>query len=110
MKKLIMAVLTFTVIAAPFAMASNKEMIKYGSISAHEEKLISLCKAIKSNSRARLSMALRKDRIRYSEMQKGLVCNGQDPMTFAITHHAMDNAHAIASRTKLDITHIVAKN
>ena len=105
MKKVMMTMMTLAVFAAPFATLANDHMM-----SAHEHKLVGLCKAVMSKSKLRLSVALRKEGLTYAEMQDGLVCNGQDPLTFAKTHGAMDNAYKIASRANMDEPTLVAKN
>ncbi|MGQ8364234.1 DUF3718 domain-containing protein [Glaciecola sp. 1036] len=70
--------------------------------------LVEVCKAIKSNSKVKLNKVLHKNRITFDEMAKGLVCNGQDALSFAKYHDADENFDLITKRTKAREEEIVA--
>ncbi|WP_394221782.1 DUF3718 domain-containing protein [Alteromonas gracilis] len=63
-----------------------------------ENELIAVCKAVKSDSRLKLRRAIKATGLTTRELYKGLVCNGQDMMTFAATHSASRTAQHIAAR------------
>jgi hypothetical protein len=107
MKKLILSVLV-TGLMISTASQAGQHNTKYTSL--HEKTLIGLCEAVMSNSKLRLNLALKRARVSYSDMQEGLVCNGKDPMTFAMLHHAEDNAHLIAKRSNVSLSHVIARN
>ncbi|TDF35576.1 DUF3718 domain-containing protein [Alteromonadaceae bacterium M269] len=110
MKKLALSVLMTGIFVSTASLAGYAETAKSRIVSAHEQKLIGICKAVQSNSKLRLTLALKEARVSYSEMQEGLVCNGKDPMTFAMLNGAEDNAHLIAKRSGADMSSIVAAN
>ena len=53
-----------------------------------EGDLIKICTAIRDNRTSRLQMAVRSSGLSYRQLQKGLVCNGDDMLTFAAKHKA----------------------
>jgi hypothetical protein len=107
MKKLLLSVLVTGLLVSATSQAGTRAKAFDAS---HERTLVSLCEAVRSNNKMRLHHTLKQARISYSEMQEGLVCNGKDPMTFAMLNGSEDNAHLIAKRTNIDPSSIVAKN
>jgi hypothetical protein len=50
----------------------------------NEHKLVEVYKALKSDSRIKLEQSIKEGHLDYKQIMDGLVCNGQDPMSFAI--------------------------
>lgn len=74
-----------------------------------EARLITVCEALKSNKKLRLHQAVEKSSINYRALAKGLQCNGQDGVTFALNHGADDTAMLFAKRGNIDVGHMLAK-
>ena len=74
-----------------------------------EKNLISICKAIKSNKPVAVHRAVRASRISYRALHKGLVCNGEDMLSFAVTHDATLSSNFIARKVKRDPRTLTAK-
>lgn len=84
--------------------------VQAAGFPAHIEKsLISICKAIKSNKPLAINRAVRESRISYRALHKGLVCNGQDMISFAAKHDATLSSNFIARRVKRDPRILTAK-
>lgn len=79
-------------------------------LPAHVEKnLIAICKAIKSNKPIAVSSAVKESRISYRALHKGLVCNGQDMLSFAATNNASLSSDFVARRVNRDPRVLTAK-
>ncbi len=76
---------------------------------SHEETLVNICKALKSDKPSRLRSVMKKARISYKQINEGLVCNGQNAIDFALLHNADKTALFVARKTKQDINSLVAK-
>lgn len=63
-----------------------------------EAKLIKVCEAIKSDSKIKVYKAIKNSGIKARVISNGLVCNGYDPVTFAIIHSAENTAKYIARK------------
>lgn len=74
-----------------------------------EESLIKVCKAIKSDSRFKLKSAVKATGLKMRDLYKGLVCNGEDMLTFAATHNAKKTGVFIAKRVNAEPTMLTAK-
>tara|TARA_R110001583_G_scaffold173489_1_gene327551 strand:- start:218 stop:532 length:315 start_codon:yes stop_codon:yes gene_type:complete len=74
-----------------------------------ENKLVKICHAIKSDSRIKLHVALKKSGIRVKSLAKGLVCNGYDPVTFAALNNANRTGTLMANKFNLDYQELLAK-
>ena len=74
-----------------------------------EANLVKICKAIKSNSRIRLHLAIEDSGITAKAVSKGLVCNGYDPVTFAIINKAQNTAKFMARKGNVDYEALLAK-
>jgi hypothetical protein len=61
-----------------------------------ENDLVAVCTAIKNDSRLALNRAIKNTGLRFSELNAGLVCNGQDMLTFSLTHNATQTNSVIA--------------
>lgn len=107
MKKLLLSVLVTGLMVSATSQAGSRAKAFNAS---HERTLVGLCEAVKSNNKLRLHHALKEAGISYAKMQEDLVCNGKDPMTFAMLNGSEDTAHLIAKRTDLDASSIIARN
>ena len=74
-----------------------------------EKKLVNICQAIKSDSRLRFNRAVKNSGYNIRAVQKGLVCNGHDPITFALIHGAKANAKLIAKKTNSNFEELLTK-
>ncbi|GEA01222.1 hypothetical protein KUL17_01190 [Alteromonas sp. KUL17] len=74
-----------------------------------EKNLIAVCEAVKSDSRLRLHRAVKATGFKMRYIHEGLVCNGQDMLTFALTHNASKNAQLIARRINASPSVLTAK-
>ncbi len=74
-----------------------------------EQALVDVCKAIQSGNRLNLNKTLKEYRLNYRVIQEKLVCNGQDPITFARNSGAMDSATLIAKRSGLPSDEMMAQ-
>ena len=76
---------------------------------ALENELIAICKAVKSDSRLQLHRAVKATGLSMRDLHDGLVCNGQDMLTFAVTHNASETAQHIARRINASPCVLTAK-
>jgi hypothetical protein len=74
-----------------------------------ERKLVKICEALKSNSKIRLHRAIKNSRLRYTRVAKDLVCNGQDPVTFALKNDSFETAKLMAKRGIVDYDELLAE-
>jgi len=74
-----------------------------------EAHLVKICEAIKSNSKIKLHIAIRDSGINAKAVSKGLVCNGYDPVTFAIVNKAKNTAKFMARKGNVDYAAQLAK-
>lgn len=75
-----------------------------------EKSLIQICEAIKSDKRSRLHMAIKQSGLNLRHVMKGLVCNGQDPISFARLNRADKTGKLIAARMNVDYGQRLVKN
>jgi hypothetical protein len=103
MKKIIIgSLLTAGILLAGSVQA--KSMNK--NLEAH---LVKICEAIRSDSKIKLHIAIRDSGIKTKAISKGLVCNGYDPVTFAIVSKAENTAKFMASKGNVDYEALLAK-
>lgn len=76
---------------------------------SHEETLVNICKALKSDKPNRLRAVMKKARLNYKQINEGLVCNGQNAIDFALLHNAGKTAQFVARKTNQDINSLIAK-
>jgi hypothetical protein len=74
-----------------------------------EANLVKICEAIKSDSKIKLHIAIRDSGINAKAISKGLVCNGYDPITFAMVNKAQNTAKLMARRGDVDYDALLAK-
>lgn len=108
MKKLMMTVAACSLFAGTFAHAGDSDNQLF--VNDEDRMYLRLCKAVRTNNKLHLHLTLKKEGVSYEQMQEGLVCNGQDPITFAMLSGSEETAHLIAARTQLDVDAILAKN
>ena len=64
-----------------------------------EDNLIDICEALKSDSKLKLRRAIKKSGFKEHAVMQGLVCNGMDPITFALSENANVTAHYAAVKS-----------
>ena len=74
-----------------------------------EANLVKICEAIKSDSKLKLRHAIEISGINVRAISKGLVCNGYDPVTFAIVNKAQHTAKFMARKSDVDYEALLAK-
>ncbi len=74
-----------------------------------KDSLEKVCVALKSNSKHRLSRAIKKSGYTYKTIAKGLVCNGEDAMTFALKNDASSTANLLARKANINADALIAK-
>jgi len=101
-KLLISSIITAGILLAGSAQASYIDPVTEGN-------LIKVCKAIKSDSLIKVKVAVKHSGISIREIADGLVCNGVDPVSFALANDAAKTAKYMASRSKVNRQDLVAK-
>jgi len=89
-----------------------------GASAAHAERypkemendLIAVCEAIQDNNRLALKRAVKKSRVSYVNLYRGLVCNGEDMLTFARSHNAAETSKFLVRRVRAESTMLTVKN
>lgn len=103
MKKIIIG----SILTAGLFLAGSAQA-KY--IDKHTEaNLVKICEAIQSNSKIKLHIAIRDSGINPKAVSKGLVCNGYDPVTFAIVSKAENTAKFMARMSNVNYEELLAK-
>jgi len=74
-----------------------------------ETNLVKICEAIKSDSKLKVNRAIKGSGIKARAISKGLVCNGYDPVTFAIVSGAKNTAKFMAHKGGVDYAELLAK-
>lgn len=74
-----------------------------------EANLVKICEAIKSDSKLKVNQAIKNSGIRAKTVSQGLVCNGYDPVTFAIVNNAQNTAKYMARKGGVDYEALLAK-
>jgi hypothetical protein len=103
MKKIIIG----SIITAGILLAGSAQA-KY--IDEHTEaNLVKICEAIKSDSKIKLHIAIRDSGFNAKAISKGLVCNGYDPVTFAMVNKAQKTGEFMAHISGVDYEALLAK-
>ncbi|MFT6990840.1 MAG: hypothetical protein ACJASL_002823 [Paraglaciecola sp.] len=95
-------------IVAAGILLSGSAQAKYIDKST-EANLVKICEAIKSDSKLRVNRAIKNSGIKAKEISKGLVCNGYDPVTFAMLNNAQKTAKFMAHKSGVDYEALLAK-
>lgn len=106
MKKLVLLAVTagsLLMSGATFAMSKSQE-----------NRLEDLCFAVKTDNRNYLAFKMKENQLSASQLVKGLVCNGEDAITFAQLHGAENTASMLSRRSgsvgKSVVIQDIAKN
>ena len=87
----------------------NNPEVQMMIITPTRELAIQVCEAIKSDSKLKLRHAIKISGINARAISKGLVCNGYDPVTFAIVNKAQHTAEFMARKSDIDYEALLAK-
>jgi hypothetical protein len=101
-KLLISSIITAGILLAGNAQASNIDPVVEG-------KLVKVCEAIKSDSLIKMKTAVRNSGVDMKQIANGLVCNGADPVSFALANDAEKTAKYIAKKSNINYEELVAK-
>jgi len=74
-----------------------------------EHKLVKICEALISDNRFKLRSAIKSSGLSNKLIAEGLVCNGMDSVTFALSVNATKTASYLAKRSSLDYNELVTK-
>ncbi len=74
-----------------------------------EANLVEICEAIKSDSKLKVHLAIKNSGIKARSISKGLVCNGHDPVSFAMINNAQNTAKFMARKSGVDYDALLAK-
>ncbi|MFT5840358.1 MAG: sortase (surface protein transpeptidase) [Flavobacteriales bacterium] len=96
-----------TIITAGILLAGNAQASKIDTVT--ENNLIKVCEAIKSDSLIKVKVAVQESGINIRKIANGLVCNGFDPVSFALTHNAEKTAKYMANKSNVNHQELVAK-
>lgn len=66
-----------------------------------EKDLVKVCQAISDNDKIAFRKAVKQGRFNYKMLADGLVCNGQDMLTFVASQEAEDVSTYLAKRLNL---------
>jgi hypothetical protein len=103
MKKVIIStILTAGILLAGSAQASNIDPMV-------ESKLVEVCEAIKSDSLVKVNKAVKESGIGIKKLANNLVCNGQNPVNFALANDAEKTAQYIATKSNANQQEFLAK-
>jgi len=76
---------------------------------ATESNLVEVCEAIKSDSVIKVNVAIRDSGIGMKQIANGLVCNGYDPVSFAMINDAEKTAKYMAKKSNVNHQEVLAK-
>lgn len=103
MKKVIIS----TILTAGILLTGNAQAINIDPVL--ESKLVKVCEAIKSDSLLKVKVSVRDSGVGIRTIANNLVCNGVDPVSYALANDAAKTAKYMASRSKVNRQDIVAK-
>jgi hypothetical protein len=92
--KLTILLLTSLLLTANLAQAKSNSMDKN-----LENKLINICKALKSDDKIKLRHSIKESGLRERVVFRGLVCNGMSPLAYALSENANLTAHYIGNKS-----------
>jgi hypothetical protein len=100
-KAIIVSILSAGIVLAGSAQANYIDPVT-------ERHLVKICKALKSNSKIRLHRAIKNSHLSYKAVGKGLVCNGDDPVTFALKNESNKTAKLLANKANMSYDELLA--
>lgn len=98
-----------SILAALVMAFSTGSVMAQGYPLEMENDLIAVCEAIKGDSRVKFKRAVKATGLDLKTLHAGLVCNGQDMMTFAASNGAANTSRLIANRLNLQDTTLTAQ-
>ena len=96
MKKVIIS----TILTAGFLLAGSAQASNIDPIV--ESKLVEVCEAIKSDSLVKVNDAVKESGIGIKKLANSLVCNGQNPVNFALANDAEKIAQYLAAKSNVN--------
>ncbi len=75
----------------------------------YEAELKKVCYAIASGNKLRFNLAVKNSRIKFRELNRGLLCNGQDMLTFAGSYKSAEMYALIERKTGANSRSLTAK-
>jgi hypothetical protein len=103
MKKVIIS----TILTAGILLAGSAQAELIDPVT--ESKLVEICEAIKSDSVIKVHTVVRKSGLGMRKVANGLVCNGADPVSFALANDAEKTAKYMAKKSNVNYEELVAK-
>jgi hypothetical protein len=103
MKKAIIS----TILTTSFLLAAAAQANVFNP--ATESNLVEVCEAIKSDSVIKVNVAIRDSGIGMKKIANGLVCNGYDPVSFAMINDAEKTAKYMAKKSNINHQELLAK-
>ena len=103
MKKILIS----TIITAGMFLAGNAQASNMNSVT--EGNLVKVCNAIKSDSLIKVKVAVQESGVSIREIADGLVCNGIDPVSFALANDAEKIAKYMSKKSNINHQGFVAK-
>jgi hypothetical protein len=103
MKKLLIS----TIITAGILLAGNAQASNIDSVV--ESKLVKVCEALKSDSLIKVNAAVLKSGVDIKTIANSLVCNGDDPVNFALAYDAEKTAKYMAQISNVSDQKLLAK-
>jgi hypothetical protein len=105
--KIMTKLLISTIITAGILLAGNVQASNMDSVT--EGNLVKICNAIKNDSLIKVKVAVQESGISMREIADGLVCNGVDPVSFALANDAEKTAKYMANKSSVNQQEFVAK-
>jgi len=96
-----------TIIVAGILLAGNAQASNIDSVV--ESKLVKVCEAIKSDSPIKVNTAVRNSGVGIKHIANSLVCNGVDPVSFALANNAEKTAKYMAQKGNVNYAELVVK-
>jgi hypothetical protein len=103
MKKVIIS----TILTAGILLTGNAQAINIDPVL--ESKLVKVCEAIKSDSLLKVNVSVRDSGVGIRTIANNLVCNGVDPVSFALANDAVRTAKYMAQRSTVNGQEFLAK-
>ncbi len=74
---------------------------------SHEQKLVSICTAVKKNKVHKLRQATRSANLTYTKVAEGVLCNGQRVVDFAVANDAFKAANYLIDKSTRGYVEII---
>lgn len=104
---LLSAIVAGSVIAGSFLLASSANANSYPLYL--EDDLVKICEAIRDDNARDLRRAISDSGVRVKALHKGLLCNGEDMLTFADRHVAVNASELLARKLGVENRTLTAK-